>query len=228
MESRGERGVKRWLFRIAWYLCIGAGATVVGAWVIGFIHDRSGWHTDERGWSPPLGFINATNEEALVRRDARIGAELVIVLRERLPLDSEAVDLFGPEYLPWWMIKTGDESAAFREGRINAEARWGEALGWPWLAVYQSGSGRITPTSVSIDWPGLPIRPLLLGFLCDTMLHAIGFFCLDLALTNVRRIRRWKRGRCPECGYDLRGQLAAGCPECGWNRTHDQAQGPPQ
>jgi hypothetical protein len=26
------------------------------------------------------------------------------------------------------------------------------------------------------------------------------------------------RGFCPQCEYDLRGQLAAGCPECGWNR----------
>lgn len=23
---------------------------------------------------------------------------------------------------------------------------------------------------------------------------------------------------CPSCGYDLRGNIAAGCPECGWMR----------
>jgi hypothetical protein len=31
--------------------------------------------------------------------------------------------------------------------------------------------------------------------------------------------RYWlKRGMCPKCHYDLRGDLAGGCPECGWNR----------
>jgi hypothetical protein len=34
---------------------------------------------------------------------------------------------------------------------------------------------------------------------------------------SLRRTRR-ESGRCPECGYDLRGELAEGCPECGWNR----------
>jgi len=28
-----------------------------------------------------------------------------------------------------------------------------------------------------------------------------------------------KRGHCPNCGYNLRGNLKAGCPECGWNRA---------
>ena len=30
------------------------------------------------------------------------------------------------------------------------------------------------------------------------------------------RSRRMKQGRCPECGYDLRGEFTRPCSECGW------------
>lgn len=40
-----------------------------------------------------------------------------------------------------------------------------------------------------------------------------------------RRTLRKKRGLCPMCGYDLRGDLDAGCPECGWNRIEDLPPG---
>jgi hypothetical protein len=34
--------------------------------------------------------------------------------------------------------------------------------------------------------------------------------------------QKWRRrregGQCVNCGYDLRGDMAAGCPECGWGR----------
>ena len=38
-----------------------------------------------------------------------------------------------------------------------------------------------------------------------------------------REKRRMRRGLCPLCNYDLRGDLAAGCPECGWNREDTKA-----
>ena len=34
----------------------------------------------------------------------------------------------------------------------------------------------------------------------------------------VRQSLRAKRGLCPACGYNLRGDFSAGCPECGWRR----------
>ena len=30
-------------------------------------------------------------------------------------------------------------------------------------------------------------------------------------------------GRCPECGYDLRGNPLADCPECGWRRATERS-----
>ncbi|MCI0366117.1 MAG: hypothetical protein L0Y44_09235 [Phycisphaerales bacterium] len=47
-----------------------------------------------------------------------------------------------------------------------------------------------------------------------------------LAWWSDRRLRRLpvqrrSKGHCPQCGYDLRGDLARGCPECNWNRAGD-------
>lgn len=41
------------------------------------------------------------------------------------------------------------------------------------------------------------------------------------------RKRRLEAGRCPECGYDLRGKRR-GCPECGWGMSDvEEAATPP-
>jgi hypothetical protein len=41
-------------------------------------------------------------------------------------------------------------------------------------------------------------------------------------LLGWRYQARLDRGLCPQCGYDLSGQLpGAGCPECGWKRAEE-------
>ena len=42
------------------------------------------------------------------------------------------------------------------------------------------------------------------------------------AIRDARRNLRTRRGLCPTCKYDLRGDLDAGCPECGWNRAEQE------
>ncbi|MCH8316043.1 MAG: hypothetical protein IIA64_08730 [Planctomycetes bacterium] len=46
---------------------------------------------------------------------------------------------------------------------------------------------------------------------------------LGFGFVMLRRARRQIRfypahTKCPQCGYDLRGDLETGCPECGWRR----------
>lgn len=68
----------------------------------------------------------------------------------------------------------------------------------------------------------LPTRPLLWGFLANTLLYS-GILSLPLVVFSLRR-RRWSRqGRCSACGYDV-GTLAT-CPECGLRRGCDAAGG---
>jgi hypothetical protein len=68
------------------------------------------------------------------------------------------------------------------------------------------------------DGKRLPFCPLWGGFIINTVLYAIGLWLIIRAPRFVRGLNRITHGRCPECGYDLRGRLEAGCSECGWNR----------
>jgi hypothetical protein len=67
---------------------------------------------------------------------------------------------------------------------------------------------------------GVPIDPLFVGATINTAFYTITLWLLIPGPFVLRRAIRIKRGRCPKCGYDLRGQLpGAGCPECGWGRS---------
>ncbi len=71
--------------------------------------------------------------------------------------------------------------------------------------------------------PYLPIWPGLVG---NIALHSATWGSLLLLLIGSRRLARYWRGRCISCGYDLRGNDAAGCPECGWNRPREESERP--
>ena len=65
----------------------------------------------------------------------------------------------------------------------------------------------------------LPLEPIPLGLAANSALFASTWWVLLVGWRIA--LRRWRAhaGRCPQCGYDLRGDLARGCPECGWNRA---------
>jgi len=82
------------------------------------------------------------------------------------------------------------------------------SAGWPALAIFGIGGTRPVPL-----WP---------GFVIDTLFYGAIWFGVFFGFTSAKRFIRVRRGRCPRCGYDLRGQSAQGCPECGWNREERQ------
>jgi hypothetical protein len=82
-------------------------------------------------------------------------------------------------------------------------------LPWPWDGKRKSG-GAVSPVL-------LPIEPRP-GLVLNTIFYALLWFLLLLIPRAAPRAHRRARGRCPRCGYSLRGQPDPGCPECGHGR----------
>ncbi|MEE9128804.1 MAG: hypothetical protein V3T84_02210 [Phycisphaerales bacterium] len=61
----------------------------------------------------------------------------------------------------------------------------------------------------------LPLQPLWPGFAFNTIFYAALLWLLTFGPFAARRFIRRKRGRCINCGYDLRHAEHEQCPECG-------------
>lgn len=67
-----------------------------------------------------------------------------------------------------------------------------------------------------------PYLPLMPGIVFNTLIYGAAWFAPFVTVRLIKRTRygrRVRRGRCPNCRYDLSGRFEVGCPECGWNRT---------
>jgi hypothetical protein len=54
---------------------------------------------------------------------------------------------------------------------------------------------------------------------CVSLVVGLTFiYCRRRRQLHAERSSGW----CPQCAYDLRGDLLTGCPECGWNRPDDR------
>jgi hypothetical protein len=61
--------------------------------------------------------------------------------------------------------------------------------------------------------PRLPLVPVLPGLAVDTALFAFVAWLALFGHGSLRRTLRRRRGRCPQCAYELGGLVT--CPECG-------------
>ncbi|HZW07506.1 MAG TPA: hypothetical protein VFF65_10315 [Phycisphaerales bacterium] len=68
----------------------------------------------------------------------------------------------------------------------------------------------------------VPLRPLALGMVLNTLLFAVPIALVLWAPGAVRTLRRRRKGCCAACGYSLAGlDEGAACPECGRGRDAD-------
>ncbi len=138
-----------------------------------------------------------------------------------------------PEALrPWWCRSV--------IGPAVLEDRVAVATGWPLRMIMavrtESASHPASGIQRGFQGGGLPIvesipsRPIWGGLLVNGALFGTAAWLLALALGSivrrpvhlmhlVREAWRTRQGRCAQCGFDLRFDLARGCPECGWRRA---------
>ncbi len=71
----------------------------------------------------------------------------------------------------------------------------------------------------------IPLRPLARGFIINSLIGAAAFWIVIVPPRLARRHWRRRTGRCPACGYDLRGTDHERCPECGGGARSDPESG---
>lgn len=79
------------------------------------------------------------------------------------------------------------------------------------LVPYVSGN-----TQMILSKPlGLPMHPILIGTVANSIVYGVFIYTIIRLSRAWQSIRRSRKGRCVQCGYDLVGIADAACPECG-------------
>lgn len=144
---------------------------------------------------------------------------------------GSAVATTPEKLIPSW-AKLETPTQAFASGSIKSEHRIAAGFGWPFVAlayefVVEQGVNQnafSSSTNLSQVFPPMfiPYRPILIGFLLNSVIYAIGPLVIFLAIRRplhiYKEFMRMRRGCCVICGYNLRYDFKQGCPECGWLR----------
>ncbi len=211
---------RRWLQRTLICLVLGMATTVAVAWGASVIPRSARCGRGEYVLSPrdggawPLAWRN------------RVFAREMVEINFGLSRGSSTHPILG--YEPWWARAL--HSRSYQSWPIGG---YMGGFGWPRLAMWHvidrdrrtwgrspSGGILIRPGQSAFSFPiAFPYYIIPRGFAIDA-----GFFgsLWFVALFGVRDARLWlrvRRGLCPKCAYDLKGDFAGGCPECGWNRA---------
>jgi len=210
-------------------LLLGGAATVLVAWAIAWFTapvKRGAWayevqrRTGGEIWS---GYRCEVPGDVLVRTYRYRDDSLNDLLTEPPP----------EEIIPRWSL--WGEGATIRASWFDAHLV--EGMGWPLLALkceydpsatggttararsgIETSAFRMTDVNGVRYMKTLPVLPIWVGFVGNTVFYATVWFALTLGFRLARGSVRHRRGRCLSCGYDLRGDFDAGCPECGWGR----------
>ena len=149
------------------------------------------------------GFVESYKSCLILNAENHIALEIADATSQQPA--SVATDYLLAETRYGWPLRSMRCAVLFvsESGRVNVRARngWHFPNGIPWLGT----------SNLEV----IPFEPMPIGFIANTLLYA-GASCLLFGGPFV--IRRWSRirhGRCPSCGYDLKGTTHPRCPECG-------------
>jgi len=208
-------------------LVLGTITTVAVAW-------GCAWFMPSKLRIPPKGAFSREEIPSWLYFEARWIGGAQIRAHPCTALEGEFLHLqrnqLSPfEQIPAWFART---HGAIPERTDGYDPVYARVFGLPcrslecWDASIGPGafSNGINLPERDADWGErerfivLPLRPIWPGFAIDTLFYAAIWSGVFFGFASAKRAIRRKRGRCPRCGYDLRGNLSAGCSECGWER----------
>ncbi len=239
--------MKRWMFSISLCLFLGVLTTVGVACALAWFVDMT-WMEPQIEVFPLPDTRGRTNRAEYQQLLVADGAFRVAwhegVQRNQVFLGFSLHPSYDSRSQPLEMPDARGLSWCFRDTvPTDSIMHVSDARGWPMLALcagfdlVPAGGGcrdvsrRYWAVAVmepdemrwlfpSVDYKQrlIPVRPILGGFLINTLFYAAILWLLALGPFTARRMIRRNRGLCINCGYDLRGDLSSGCPECGWRR----------
>ncbi len=179
-------------------------------------------------WSPQIGykFWHTSKTDEYHYPGPYFGEELPPLQTKRIAIGFDEHN-WSEDGLPETTILTGQSGLPFHGLRYEVSVICGQSgIGvtpiphsdlyaeWreePWRAIHWGLPAHRIPRwmRVGLDHRRLPLNPIPLGFIVNTLIYAglIG------GLGYGRRALRRRRGLCSNCAYDLAG--LATCPECG-------------
>lgn len=196
-------------------------------------------------WGDPIGGqeVMAPQGSDLKTVDVQQVWQSGVVMRNVMA-GSEPDEGGGNLMLPWTAgIRVGlkreevDMSWGLaRRALVKGEQVFGgeEARGWPCVALYsmsmrltdppsRRGGVRVRKDPQGLDDRFLPLVPIWRGFAIDSTLYGSAWMVVLTVPGVLRGAIRKRRGRCPQCGYDLKRDFDAGCSECGWRKAEVRA-----
>jgi hypothetical protein len=215
--------VKRWTLRILVCLLLGAITTVAVAWGVPALT----WYEDVDIDEVPEGTFHLW--DALMERHG-------LVFEEGWLAEPDMLRALGAEMHRIYAIIIDDDGQHHNALLTHVRAGWpkpsatGTIVGLR-IARDRLGADLQTFTAIPFDahevisnYPGFfPYGIIWPGFGIDTLFYAAIWGGVFFGFASAKRGIRRALGRCPQCGDDLRGDLATGCSECGWNRQGTEA-----
>lgn len=225
--DEGAARVKRIAIKLVVFLLLGAVANVGVAWGCAVWSAADHWR----------GSLDRTRSDALWKKAQalRISQDLWT------PQTGDASSRWtGPGITETWI---GSDHLVRSEDPPGLRIYFGDSVfrrvvrldyGWPARCLHRTDTleqGMQQVDSVASGefvlfdyWVVLPTRPIWLGFIINTLFYCMVLWLLWSAPFVTRRLIRRRRGRCVQCGYDLRGAEPDVCPECGSDRRGGRRQ----
>lgn len=158
-------------------------------------------------------------------RFSRFGSDEYVEIRaSAVTLSRRGANFRKRITIPYWVEPPDPEPGSLRSTH---------GFGFPFRCVkYEepvtvSGKRRYAATLDLTGQPPLllPLWPIVPGLLANSLVFVAVAAGMAALVRNLRRGRRFVRGHCPFCNYDLRGDFSRACSECGRNAVRSRSKG---